>query len=69
MTTRWRHAEGATPLVTGVYVLGNDGVIEFLIYLVGSMRLFTPTIPAYLIPCNGVLGQTQLLLEEYSVTL
>jgi hypothetical protein len=53
----------------GLYILGNDVVLEFLVALFRSLRHFSPDIPARLIPYDNRLEKLRPWLQRYDITL
>ncbi len=53
----------------GVYILGNDVVLEFAIGLFRSLRHYSPDIPVRLLPYDGRLEKLRPWLERYNITL
>jgi hypothetical protein len=53
----------------GVYILGNDVVLEFAIGLFRSLRHYSPDIPVRLLPYDGRLEKLRPWMERYGITL
>jgi len=53
----------------GLYVLGNDGAIEWLKALIPSIRRWSPEVSVSLIPFDARLDQTRDLCQRYGVEI
>jgi hypothetical protein len=53
----------------GVYVLGNDSVLEFAIALFRSLRVHSPSVPIRLIPYDEHLSKLRPWMERYNISL
>ncbi len=53
----------------GVYVLGNDRVLEFAIALFRSLRFHSPNIPVCLIPYDKHISKLRPWMERYQVSM
>jgi len=63
-------SEPSSPSRTrGVYILGNDVVLEFAIGLFRSLRQYSPDIPVRLLPYDGRLEKLRPWLALYNITV
>jgi len=53
----------------GVFILGNDVVLEFAISLFRSLRHYSPDIPVRLLPYDNRLEKLRPWMERYNITL
>ena len=53
----------------GLYILGNDGALEWLKAMVPSIRHWSPRVSIHLIPFNEKLDQTRELCQKYSINI
>lgn len=53
----------------GVYILGNDVVLEFAIGLFRSLRHYSPDIPVRLLPYDGRLEKLRPWMKLYNIEL
>ncbi|HEY5742217.1 MAG TPA: hypothetical protein VIS99_06725 [Terrimicrobiaceae bacterium] len=53
----------------GVYILGNDHVLEYAICLFRSLRNHSPDIPARLLPYDGQLTKLRPWMQRYQIEL
>lgn len=53
----------------GLYILGNDGALEWLKAMVPSIRHWSPRVNIHLIPFNEKLDETRELCAKYSISI
>lgn len=62
-------ASPTPPRTRGVYILGNDVVLEYAIALFRSLRHYSPDIPVRLLPYDGRLDRLRPWMERYRIEL
>ena len=59
----------STSRTRGVYILGNDVVLEFAIGLFRSLRHYSPDIPVRLLPYDNRLEKLRPWMQRYNIEL